>query len=278
MLKEENFIILLNNLRNLTKEKHDQILLQEQSLESKFSYSCKNLNSLYKVEQKRLRAKYIEPFTEKYSFLEQKSVLQVINKYHWETFHSLLLKHLWCTSELLHSFVEKVNNIQNKEVILQQITLGNYFICAEHPIKNKKSKKVERYIDLLITDKNKKWLIVIENKINSEVSKNKNGRGTQLDSYYQYIKNDSRFKSFEDKVYILLSHTDNREYVKNEWIYADYYKVFSSILENCDINNAIQIDYLKTLYQLLFNDREINTDTSLYTMRKFYTEVQSKVI
>lgn len=277
MLQEEQFTTLLNNLKNLSKEKYDQILLQEQSLESKFLHTCKNLNSLYKVEQKRLKAKYIEPFTEKYSFLEQRSVLQVINKYQWETFHSLILKSLWQIPKLLYSFIQKVDNIENKELVLEQVLLDNYNIEEEHPIVNKKTKKVERFIDLLITDNNKKWLIVIENKINSEVSKNKNGRGTQLDSYYKYIKNDSRFKSFENKVYILLSHTDNREYIKNEWIYADYYKVFSSILENCDTNNAIQIDYLKTLYHLLFNDREINSDVSLYTMRKFNTEVQSKI-
>ncbi|WP_101688589.1 PD-(D/E)XK nuclease family protein [Dysgonomonas massiliensis] len=277
MLQEEQFIILINKLKNLSKEKLNQTIQQRQSLEDFFLKSIETFNTLYEIEQKRLNEKYVEPFAKEYSFLEQKSVLQVIRKHHWETFHSLLLKHLWQQPRLLYSFIDRINRIENKELILQQIILDNYKIEVEHPIKNKKTEKVERFIDLLITDNNKKWLIVIENKIYSEVSKNKSGKGTQLSSYYNYIKNDSHFKSFDNKIYILLSHCDNTKYTNNEWIYTDYYNVFSSMLRNNDADNAIQLDYLKTLYQLLFNDRSISSDLSLYTMRKFYIEVQSKV-
>lgn len=277
MLHEEKFIALTDNLRKLTKEKHEQISLQKQLFESNFLHSCRILNNLYNSEQKRLNKKYIEPFTTKYSFLEQESVLQVIKKHHWETFHSLLLKHLWENPILLSAFIEKVQNIQNKELILELIKQGSYNIVEEHSIKNTKSGKAERYIDLLITDRNKKWLIVVENKIYSSVSKNKDGKGTQLNSYYRYIENNKNFQSFENKIYILLSHSDNTKYSSTEWIYADYYKVFSSLLANSDSNNAIQTDYLKTLYQLLFDDRELNSNISLYAIRKFYIEVQSKV-
>lgn len=277
MLQEEKFIGLTESLSGFAKEKHNHNLQKSQSLESSFLHSCEILTSLYKAEQKRLKEKYIEPFTQKYYFLEQKSILQVIKKTHWETFHSLLLKYLWENPKLLYPFIEKVPNIENKELILELIRRGNYAIKEEHSIRNKKSGKAERFIDLLITDTNKKWLIVIENKIYSDVSKNKNGKGTQLDSYYHYIENNKIFQTFENKIYILLSYSDNTKYSNAKWIYVDYYKVFSSMLENSDTNNAILIDYLKTLYQLLFNNKEINSDISLYAIRKFYIEVQSKI-
>lgn len=277
MLQREKFILLIENLKNLTKEKDNQTLLESRFLESNFIHSCKILNSLYKTEQNRLKEKYVEPFTKEYSFLEQKSVLQVINKHHWETFHSLILKYLWKNPKLLCAFVKKVPNIENRDLILDLIKQGNYIIEEEHSIKNKKSGKAERFIDLLITDTNKKWLIVIENKIYSDVSKNKNGKGNQLDSYHHYIEKHKAFQTFENKIYILLSHCDNKKYANAEWTYIDYYVVFSSMLENIDTNNAILIDYLKTLYQLLFNDREINSDVSLYSIRKFYIEIQSKI-
>lgn len=267
MTKEEQFIYLVEDLKNLTDEIKRKKLIKQQQLEFQFSMFCDNLNPLFIAEQKRINEKYIQPFVRNNLFLKDKSLLEIIKKYDWETFHSLILKYIWENPKYLQSFISKIEDTPDKRNILSLIAEDNYFIKEEHPTNNNKR------IDLLITDHSGRWLIAIENKINSEVGKN------QLDNYSRYLDTDKSFTAFTYKIYILLSFRNNRKYIeKNDWLYADYYKVFSSILENKP-TDPIVTDYLKTLYLLIFDGRHIGEDIafSLYTARKFYIEVQSKI-
>lgn len=268
MIKKEEFINLVEDLKNLTNEWKDEELQKEKRTEAKFLQFCENLNPLFVAEQKRINEKYIQPFVKDNSFLKDKSLLEVIEKHDWETFHSLILKYIWENPKYLQSFISKIKDIPAKRNIISLIAEDDYSVQEEHSTTNNKR------IDLLISDNLGRWLIVIENKINSEV------RNNQLKNYSRYLDTNKNFEAYTYKVYILLSFRDNHKYIteNNDWLYVDYYKVFSSILENKPTDPII-IDYLKTLYLLIFENRHIGEDImfSLYTARKFYTEVQSKI-
>lgn len=263
----QDFICLIEYLKILADEKRNDELLKEKNTGLRFLPFCENLNPLFIAEQKRINEKYIEPFVKNNSFLKDKSLLEIIKKHDWETFHSLILKYIWENPKYFQSFISKIENLKNKKNILSSIAQHNYSIQEEHSTNHNKR------IDLLIIDYSREWLIAIENKINSGVGKN------QLDNYSRYLDTNKNFKSFTNKIYILLSFRDNSKYVENRnWLYADYYKVFSSILEN-NTTDPIIIDYLKTLYLLIFEGRYIGESIgfSLYTANKFYTEIQSKI-
>lgn len=278
MTKEDKFISLVHDLNEFSQKEKELYTQKLQTREVHFLYLSEHLQTLYIIEQKRLNDKYIKPFKEKNSFLFGKSVLRIINRCHWETYHSLLLKYFWENPILLKSFISRVDGIECKEQILQLLSNNDYSIKEEYKIKNIETDKIERKIDLLITDNKKNWLITIENKIHSEVSKDAGGQNTQLDDYHKYLEYDSRYQSFKYKIYILLSHRNNRKYINGkDWKYVDYYEVFASLLENNTPGDSILTDYLKTLYFLLFGDRDINGVLSIHSARKFYIEVQSKI-
>ena len=272
MYNTEQFAALIEELNILYQGRKEDIIEKQKRKEQKFLNFCNILRPLYEYEQKRINETYIKPFIEQNVFLKEKSILEIIKKQSHETYHSLLLKHLLSSPNILHSFIQQIENIPNKELLLSLILNGNYSV--EEEVSTNKNKR----IDLLITDNENGWLIAIENKIFSSVNIFSKGR-TQLDHYFQYLKSNSKFRLFTNKVYILLSLTDNSQYTNDrEWLYANYYQIFKAIIEN-NPNDAIAQDYLKTLYLLLFECRDIgeNIGQSLSQSNNFYKQIILKI-
>ena len=85
-------------------------------------------------------------------------------------------------------------------------------------------------MDLFIKDDKNKWLVVVENKIDSNIRVEK---GSQLDAYSEFCK---RNYPEYNKLYILLSYReDNFKDIENskkesEWLPMNYYSVFLSLI------------------------------------------------
>lgn len=131
-------------------------------------------------------------------------------------------------------------------------------------------------MDLLIKDDKNKWLIVIENKIDSKIRTKK---GNQLDVYSEFCE---REYSKYSKLYILLSYREDnfRDTENREWWYPlNYYSVFNVLLKHAAEDPFIK-EYLRTLYFLLFPDIRISNEhrfLSLYDCCLFINRVISKL-
>lgn len=146
--------------------------------------------------------------------------------------------------EILCHFIRSIG----ANYIAQLIPQSEYEIAIELPLTKSRNKtRNGKRIDILITD-NKSWIIVIENKINVQVSKH--GRAdSQLACYRKWVEEKypaSRFK----QCFVLLSLRDNRRQCEKDWIYCDYLTLFQGLL-NCGYRDRIIEDYLATLYKLL---------------------------
>ena len=188
----------------------------------------------------------IIPFLQSHSYLGSDSVLSIIDKECWETYHSKILAQIWNRShhEILCHFIRSIGANYIAQLILQ----SEYEIAIELPLTKSRNKtRNGKRIDILITD-NKSWIIDIENKINAQVSKH--GRAdSQLACYRKWVEEKypaSRFK----QCFVLLSLRDNRRQCEKDWIYCDYLTLFQGLL-NCGYRDRIIEDYLATLYKLL---------------------------
>ena len=172
--------------------------------------------------------------------------MSIIDEECWETYHSKILAQIWNRShhEILCHFIRSIG----ANYIAQLIPQSEYEIAIELPLTKSRNKtRNGKRIDILITD-NKSWIIVIENKINAQVSKH--GRAdSQLACYRKWVEEKypaSRFK----QCFVLLSLRDNRRQCEKDWIYCDYLTLFQGLL-NCGYRDRIIEDYLATLYKLL---------------------------
>ncbi|GEM_PF-734315 len=272
-----SFIKELHFLYQIEKEEKQQ---NQITAEKKFCLFCDELKNVYQKEQQNYYSKYITPFIKKYSFLNEKSSLQIIKKQSNETYHSLFLKHLWdwrnsdYAAKALSDFILSLENFPNKEQLSSSILSRCYEIKEEHVIlKAAKRSLNKKRIDLLITDFLNKWCIVLENKINSSVSTDTKRNRTQLDCYQQYCDDKKGFKDFS-RIYILLSHKDNEGFCNQPWKYADYYQVFRSLFPYYTKDEIVR-DYLKSLFSLLFPNEQINdyAKISLYNALLFYKRI-----
>ena len=235
----------------------------QQHLESSFSAFLENINPLYQDERQRLLEK-ISLFRQKYSFLKGVSVLEYLNK-EKETNHSKVLAGIWKNNpKILCDFIQSIRQLSMNEQLKEWILGGNYNVETEQKTHNKK------FIDILITDNQKRYCIAIENKINSVVSHHEMGK-LQLDSYYEHIN--KLMPKDAVKLCVLLSHRNNKKYTwENDWIYADYLCVLQSLLKNHSVENNILTEYLITVFSLLFPDKEIgeniNEESSIVEMEK----------
>lgn len=242
-----------------------------------------NLHHLYQQEKERLYNQYIYPFLEKYSFLNKENILGILKKEGEENFHSCFLAKFWdCRfvsgRAALTDFLKMVN-IETEWYNL--IETSSYTIETEHATgKHRKHDLCKKRIDLLIKDDEHKWLICIENKINSKVHADKKSGRDQLEIYEDYSK-----RTYPDykQLYILLSHVNNKYYAQKraEWQYMDYYAVMKSLLKYSESHEIIQ-DYLKVLYSLLFHHKQFdsqlyNESTSLYDYNSFINQIISKI-
>lgn len=223
----------------------------EQECIAKHNHLCKFKNSIANIRlqyQKVIEAyqRDIIPFLQSHSYLASDSVLSIIGKEYWETYHSKMLAQIWnCSqSEILCRFMHSIG----ADEIAHLITQSEYKVKTELPLTKSRNKtRNGKRIDILITD-NKSWVIVIENKINARVSKH--GReDSQLARYRKWVE--EKFPAPQYKqCFILLSLRNNRCQCEEGWLYCDYLFLFQ-ILLNCSYRDRLVEEYLTTLYSLL---------------------------
>lgn len=256
-------------LKESVSEKHKKDFPAfDDELESLYS---ETINSLYK--------KYLTPFLERYSFLTSPSYLQVVlHRERKEADHSLFLKYILGNQCNVGKFVlmDLCNIIGCKSEWIKSIGQNPYTVECEFSTKwQRKHSMSLRRMDLLIKDEKSKWLIVIENKIDSKIRIEK---GNQLDAYSEFCKR----KYFQyDKLYILLSYReDNFKDIENHgWQPLNYYSVFNVLLKYAQENDFIK-EYLKILYFLLFPNFQfsyVHNHASLYRCSLFISRVILKL-
>ena len=237
----EQFQTFINRIKFLVENDKRQGCIALQNLLHQFKDSVAKIRLQYQKVVETYQRDII-PFLQSHSYLGSDSVLSIIDKECWETYHSKILAQIWNRShhEILCHFIRSIG----ANYIAQLIPQSEYEIAIELPLTKSRNRK---RIDILITD-NKSWIIVIENKINAQVSKH--GRAdSQLACYRKWVEEKypaSRFK----QCFVLLSLRDNRRQCEKDWIYCDYLTLFQGLL-NCGYRDRIIEDYLATLYKLL---------------------------
>lgn len=282
MVELDKYTLFFDEIRKLQLEEKN---IQEKRQELKtleFSDYCNELTILYEIEKSKLLNQHIIPFINSYSFLKDFSSLQIIGKTEFETYHSKFLKYIWNSTTEFGSIalLNFLKEIGVREDWFEFISQNTYYVKEEHQTgKHRKRDLNRKRIDLLFVDDKNKWLIIIENKINSRVTNDKKSGRSQLDIYRDISVREGKRKYDEySKLYILLSHRDNNQSAKNGWKYADYHQVFKSLLPYSSKNPLVK-DYLKTLFELLFYAEDLNYDylnAPLNLSKLFYFRVISK--
>jgi len=231
-----------------------------------FPAFCAELESLYSASMNSVCEKYLNPFIEQYSFLASPSYMQVVlHREKRETDHSLFLKYvLNSQSKVGRSILRDLCKVVGcKSELIKEIEQGSYTVESEFSTKRqRKSSLSQRRMDLLIRDDKNKWLIVIENKINSKIRIEK---GNQLDAYSEYCE---RYFPQYTALYILLSYRDDnfKDIENRKWKALNYYSVFNVLLKYVEEDDFIK-EYLRILYFLLFPNIQFSyvyKQTSLY--------------
>lgn len=267
-----NFTSVIEDLKLLIQQKNKKEQEYHNSLEFAFSTFCEDIKPLYQSEKQKL-FNQISSFREKYFFLKNISILECLKKHDNEIFHSKLLAFIWSNNQKIFSdFILSIPQLSDNEQLRSWILNASYKVEVEAKTKNGK------FIDLIIMDNQKRWCIVIENKINSKVSPH--GDKLQLDSYSAHVNRTMPKDTM--KYYLLLSYRNNKKYtLKNEWIYVDYYSVFRSIIKNYSTEDEILKQYLMTVFALLFRSKEIgqniNEETSIIEMSLFYQNIITQI-
>lgn len=271
MLNINEYILLIDEISKLYSDK-------KKRRENDFFIFCRDLELLYPIVIRSLYQKHIVPFLEQYPFLTSPSYLQaVLNRERKETDHSLFLKYVLsqckCGSSILLDFC---NIMECQPDWINKIGQNAYTVESEFSTKQQRKQSISlRRMDLFIRDDKNKWLIVIENKIDSKIRVEK---GSQLDAYSDFCK---RNYPQYNKLYILLSYReDNFKDIKNtEWLSMNYYSVFNILLKYVSENDFIK-EYLRTLYCLLFPNIQVpnvHYSFSLYRYLLFINRVSLKL-
>lgn len=264
MYSEDKCISLIEEITELCLyDKAQKRFVQEQK-GNEFFLLCDEISELYKSEKEFYQKMFVEPFIMQYPFLKScsSSFLNVIGKEKKETYHSLYLQYIFSEkNQLGYSILLDFCNMFGfhlKE--MQTFEKGSYEVNVEYSTKRQRKKSWSwRRMDLLIKDKSDKWLIVIENKIDSNVRQE---NGSQLKAYQDFCNSHRRFSKIENrnKLYVLLSYKDNRtDADEYGWKYMDYYVLFKLLLKYAERDGIIK-DYLRTLYSILFSEFPISDD------------------
>ena len=260
MSNTDKYIPLLNDLAELYSAKKQEEKNVRIKRENDFSALCDELCLLYDEYLKSLLDNQISPFLRKYSFLNTPSLLSVASKEEKETYHSMYLHYVFSEktaigSSVLFDFCKIIGCETEK---MQTIKQKSYEVRAEFPTGKQRKRSIsQRRFDLLVIDNENQWLVLIENKINSNVGLR---NGHQLKAYQDFC-NLYGFSEISNKTYVLLSYKENnrKEADAFGWIFVDYYTLFSLLLKYAEKDGVIR-DYLKTLYSLLFSDVQISYD------------------
>lgn len=277
MIDNEKCTLIIDEMKQLYAEyieAQKNIYIKK---EEKFSIFCDELQGLYDMEREDIFNSYVSPFIGKYPFIEETSSLQIIEKLQHENYHSLFLKYILDSKnpfghEILKDFL---NNVTDNRNWFESVSMRTYNVSVEVPTKGLRNGDDKKRIDIFLVDDNNKWCIVIENKINSAV--HYNNKRSQLHFYRKFCE--QKAYGEYNKLCILLSHNPrNYSHIMDSWIYADYYKVFKSLL-NHYYKDSLIVDYLKTLFKLLFpNEKMHSYETgSMYRSMKFYQNIILKI-
>lgn len=266
MSNTDKYISAINEIAGLYSEEKRRHDAEYKNLEKKFSIFCEELKPLYHQAIADLYDNHIAPFLKRYPFLDSNSFLAITGKERKETCHSLFLKYILNSQCKIGSSVlmdlckavghndEWINGIKHQEYIVNDEFSTGW--------QRKASLSYRRFDLLLQNDTADKWIIVIENKIDSKVrSKN----GNQLAAYREFCERN--FSDYSHRLYILLSlRPDNRTVAQEYcWEYADYYLLFNILLKYSEDDHFVK-DYLTTLFSLLFQDIEIPEEEKRYSL------------
>ena len=270
-----DYILLIDEISKLYSDK-------KKRRENDFFIFCKELELLYPKAIKSLSQKYIIPFLEQSPFLTSPSYLQaVLHRERKETDHSLFLKYVLSQCKYGYSILwDFCNIIGCQSEWTNAIKQNTYTVESEFSTKQQRKQSISlRRMDLFIKDDKNKWLIVVENKIDSDIRVEK---GSQLDAYSEFCE--QNYPQY-NKLYILLSYReDNFKDIENskkenEWLPMDYYSVFNVLLKYAEEDDFIK-EYLRTLYFLLFHNIQIpnmHSSFSLFRYRLFINRVILKL-
>ena len=233
----EQFQELTKKLEILIEKDKEQKGIVQQNLLYQFKDSVAKIRLHYQRVIETYQRDII-PFLQSHSYLASDSVLSIIDKEYWETYHSKILAQIWNCSR----------SIINRNEAWAFMPQSEYKVKTELPLTKSRNKtRNGKRIDILITD-NKSWVIIIENKINARVSKH--GReDSQLARYRKWVEEKYPASHFK-QCFVLLSLRNNRRQCEKDWIYCDYLTLFQGLL-NCGYRDRIIEDYLATLYKLL---------------------------
>lgn len=278
MSNTNEYILLIDEIAELYFNEIRRQEIVKRKYENDFCVFCEELNLLYKKTVDSLFQKYVAPFVKQYSFLNTRSFLQIVQKERKENCHSLFLKYVLNSQCKIGSFVLKdfCNAVGCQAEWTETIKQNSYIIQDEFSTKRQRKASLSlRRFDLLIEDDTNKWLVVIENKIESKIRENK---GNQLDAYREFCE---RTHPNYSKLYVLLSYNlDNLKNVeKRSWKPMNYYVLFSLLLKYAAESDLVK-DYLSTLYSMLFSDVQIpcvNERMSLFRCGLFINRVILKL-
>lgn len=251
----------ITRLAVLYADQENKKEVARQELTERFSQFIRDFRSLYSETINDLYAKYVEPFKQRHRDLFDCSLLEAIEKTHWETYHSKLLAYIWQRDKnALIAFLNSIEEI-DPAFIAQVKNSASYRIIMEQQT------SAGKFIDLLITD-DKHWVIAIENKINARISTHETGE-LQITHYRKWVT--KKFPGF-NRCFILLSYKDNMKYLTNEieWKYCNYSVLFKSLL-TIVYPDRITREYQSTVLSLLC-DKDASADNvsmSLYGINQF---------
>lgn len=279
----EQFQKLTAKLNILVEKDKEQRSIARASLENSRIEALAKIKALYPHEVELNYNRYIAPFLNRYAFLKRSSCLTIIKKYAYEPAHTLYLAYLFESNKaILSALVKSAEALSGKDELLQHIrTSETYQVKAEEQIQN--CGKITGCIpDLTITDDQNRWVLIIENKIESRFSNGRIGK-KQIDDYRIYAER--KFREY-DRYYLTVSYSDcnRKDALDSLWGYCDYASVFSAIIR-CDTLDHIAKDYLSALMQLLCNGpRSENqgpyadqVSRQLVSMRQFYMDTIIKL-
>ncbi len=225
--------------KSIYKAKRDVYLATKQS-----KNNCFNFENVFKINKKannQSQKTYIEPNTEDYKIIENiinsdfwekepvakvsvseqeektKSFLSIIKKENDELVNSNLLAYfLENDKKFWSNFVEKVLKIKNKDVVEG---------------KDRKIFREFKNIDLFIEVAN--LVIVIENKIKSGISGKQLDGYSQLEKYYNKIRDDKNYQKKDKKFYLLRPDYNKESYQElnkgNNYVEIKYSQIYSII-------------------------------------------------
>ena len=134
LMVDNDKIKLLEELEKLYLQYRDLKSIEQENNNTNFLSLCDELNVLSQNEQDKINNQFIKPFLDKYSFLQETSTLNVLEKSYHENSHSLFLKYIWQNnSHILKKFLKNV--IGENYSFINTISKDSYYIKTEKCVK-----------------------------------------------------------------------------------------------------------------------------------------------